>query len=59
MYFVWLKGLHGAEPQLWADDFINNELIKKAVFKKKLLEAEQIPSLDYLAMKYEKDRPND
>ncbi len=54
MYFVWLKGLLG-----WADDFINNELIKKAVFKKKLLEAEQIPSLDYLAMKYEKDRPND
>ncbi len=56
MYFVWLKGLHGSESQLWADDFIDNQLIKKAVFKKKLSEAEQTLSLDDLAMKYEKDK---
>ena len=53
MYFVWLKSLRGVEPQLWADDFISNELIKNSVFKRKLSEAEQTLSLDYLAMKYE------
>lgn len=57
-YFVWITGLKGPEPQIWADEPIdgNGKPIKSAIFKIKLSEEEQYKSLDYLAMKYERNK---
>lgn len=59
MFFVWMQGLRGPEPQIWAEEPIdgNGKPVKKTLFKIKLSQAEQSLSLDYLTMKYEKDRP--
>lgn len=54
MFFAWVSGLRGPEPQLWTDEPVdgNGKPSKSVVFKIKLTEAEQTLSLDYLAMKY-------
>ena len=59
MLFVWINGLRGPEAQIWNEDQVNGEGKSKPVlFKIKLTEAEQTLSLNYLAMKYGKDKPN-
>lgn len=60
MYFVWVTGLRGPEPQLWTNEPVdgNGKPVKEALFKKKLTDAECTLSLDYLILKFNKDRPN-
>lgn len=59
MYFVWLSGLRGPVAQIWTDEPVdgNGKPVKEALFKIKLIGAEQSLSLDYLAMKYWGKRP--
>ena len=56
MYFVWINGLRGPVPQIWASDQVSGEGKSKPVlFKIKLTEGEKSLTLDYLAMKYGKN----
>ena len=59
MYFAWITGLRGPEAQLWADEPVdgNGKPTKDVLFKKLLSKAEQSLSLEYLAMKFNKDKP--
>lgn len=59
MFFVWMQGLRGLEPQIWAEEPVdgNGKLIKSTLFKKKLSSDEETLSLNELAVKYEKNRP--
>ena len=54
MYFVWINGLRGPEPQLWASEPVdgNGKPTKNVLFKQKLLEQEEQLSLNHLALKY-------
>ena len=58
MFFVWMQGLRGPEPQIWAEEPVdgNGKSIKSALFKRKLSSDEEILSLNELAVKYEKDK---
>ena len=54
MYFVWISGLKGPSPQIWAEDQIDSITgkSKPTLFKIKLTAIDQILSLDRLAEKY-------
>lgn len=59
-YFVWMQGLRGLEAQLWSEEPVdgNGKQVKTALFKQKLSPAEETLSLDYLVMKFERNKPN-
>lgn len=59
MYFVWMRGNRGPEPQLWSEEPVdgNGKQVKEALFKQKLSKEEERLCLDHLALFYEKDKP--
>ena len=54
MYFVWITGLRGPSPQLWANEQYDSTTgkSKPTLLKIKLSESDQLLSLDRLAEKY-------
>ena len=56
-HFVYINGLKGPEPQLWASEPVddNGKPVKAVLFKQKLSSEEEALSLDQLNLKF-KDR---
>lgn len=54
MYFVWITGLRGPEPQIWTDEPVdgNGKPTKYVIFKTKLTAHEELLTLNDLTVKY-------
>jgi hypothetical protein len=61
MYFVWINGLRGPTPQLWASEPVdgNGKPSKSVLFKQKLSKEEEILSFEKLILKFNKDKPDE
>jgi predicted ABC-type ATPase len=59
MYFVWISGLKGPSPQLWAVDQVdgNGKSRLSVLFKQKLTEEEKLLSFDQLILKFNEKKP--